>query len=72
MKKCPKCGNKKFIVTAHVTQNWLVDENEIFLECLEECVEITHKPGNEDMWKCIICDYMGIGKEFEEEKQHES
>ena len=25
-KRCPKCGGKNFIVTAHVTQEWLVDE----------------------------------------------
>ena len=64
MKKCPKCGHSKFYVTAHVTQDWLVDENENHLETQNECVEITHKPDDEDVWVCEECGYDASGKEF--------
>ena len=28
MKKCPNCGSEEFFVTAHVTQDWLVDKQD--------------------------------------------
>ena len=57
MKKCPKCGNTKFIVTAHVTQDWLVDGDGNYLETLSECEEVTHRPDDEDVWICSKCGY---------------
>lgn len=33
----PNCGNNHFYVTAHVTQDWIVDEDEGFVECANEC-----------------------------------
>lgn len=65
MKICPKCGGKTFIVTPHVTQDWLVDENGEFLKCINECVEVTHKADNEDIWTCAGCGYEASGDEFE-------
>lgn len=65
MKICPKCGNKKFNVTAHVTQGWLVDERGEFLECTEECDMVTHSPDDSDIWTCSRCGYYAVGSEFE-------
>lgn len=49
MRRCPKCGGKKFVVTAHVTQLWLVDSNENYIETVTECEEVTHEPD------CTFC-----------------
>lgn len=61
---CPKCGGKKFIVTAHVTQDWEVDYNGMFVQCLNDCVEVTHEPDMEDIWECKTCGYSDDGKNF--------
>lgn len=65
MKRCPKCGGKKFVVTAHVTQEWIVDENESYIRTLEDCVDITHHPVNDDIWECFECGHSANGTEFE-------
>ena len=36
MKRCPKCGASTFYVTAHVTQDWKVDEHGDFIECVDD------------------------------------
>lgn len=64
MKKCPICGGKKFLITAHVTQDWKVDENENFIECTNECAEITHSPTDDDLWICSDCGNEAVGKDF--------
>ena len=64
MKTCPKCGNKKFVVTAHVTQSWIVDENGNYIKTLQECEEITHNPDDDDVWACNECGYDAAGIEF--------
>ena len=69
MKQCPKCGCKEFFVTAHVTQDWLVDSNGDYLQTENECVEVTHFPKNDDMWMCADCTYSAEGKEFEIEEE---
>lgn len=63
-KKCPKCGSKKFLVTAHVAQDWIVDEDGEFVACQEECVEVVHKPDDDDIWHCKNCGYDAAGSEF--------
>ena len=65
MKMCPVCGGKRFVVTAHVTQDWVVDGNENYLKTIEDCVDITHRPDNEDIWECYECGYSASGSEFE-------
>ena len=65
MKKCPKCGNKTFVVTAHIVQEWKVDEGGNFEEVTEDCVGVLHSPDNEDVWECEKCGYEAAGKEFE-------
>lgn len=52
---CPKCGSKRFIVTAHVTQDWVVDEVGTWIATSEDCVEVTHKPDDDDVWNCANC-----------------
>lgn len=62
--RCPKCGAECFEVTAHVTQDWKIDGNCTFLESLNECVEVTHYPGEDDIWNCANCDFSAAGREF--------
>ena len=64
MKKCPKCGAMSFCVTAHVTQDWVVDENGDFIKCINECLEVTHFPDDSDIWDCNNCGYSASGIEF--------
>lgn len=65
MKQCPRCGNKKFNVTAHVCQDWLVDENGEYLETIEDCSQVAHYPDNQDLWECSQCGYSDMGEAFE-------
>ncbi len=46
--RCPKCGGTTFLVTAHVTQTWKVDEEGDFISEVSSCDEITHKPDDDD------------------------
>lgn len=64
MKRCPKCGNTTFAVTAHVTQDWLVDSNGDFLAEIENCTEVTHEPDDDDIWMCAVCGHDAAGSEF--------
>jgi ribosomal protein L37AE/L43A len=65
MKRCPKCGNNQFLVTAHVVQEWIVDEYGEFVEVTSECLEVAHFPDNEDLWQCSKCGYEAAGAKFE-------
>lgn len=65
MKRCPECGGKRFVVTAHVTQDWVVDEFGNYIKTIEDCIEVTHRPDSDDLWECFECGYSAIGKEFE-------
>ena len=67
MKKCPKCGAKRFNVTAHVVQGWEVDEYGDFVRETEKCVCVSHYPDNEDLWTCTECGYEDSGDKFEVE-----
>ena len=71
MKKCPKCGGTKFLVTAHVTQDWYVDENGNFLEVVKDCDQVTHAPDDDDIWVCAACDYDAAGAEFNVKEEPE-
>ena len=63
-KKCPKCGAEEFYVTAHVAQDWKVNGNGEFLDCVEDCVETTHYPNDTDIWECANCLYSDEGSAF--------
>lgn len=40
--RCPRCGGKTFCATAHVTQDWELDDSGTFVRCLNDCIEVTH------------------------------
>lgn len=52
---CPYCGGRRFAVTAHVTQDWIVDEYGDWDETINDCVEVTHHPDDDDVWCCAKC-----------------
>lgn len=62
--RCPKCRGTRFSSTAHVTQNWELDENGNFSKCLTGCIDVTHYPNDEDIWDCSECGYSAEGKKF--------
>lgn len=64
MKKCPNCAGQRFVVIAHVTQSWEVDKNGMFVNCLEDCIDVIHRPDDDDIWECYDCGYEATGKEF--------
>ena len=53
--RCPRCGGKTFCATAHVTQDWELDDSGTFVRCLNDCIEVTHEPDKEDVWDCKTC-----------------
>lgn len=61
---CPKCGHDTFNVTAHVTQDWEVDSEGCFIDCLNDAVDITHRPDDDDLWTCAKCGFEEAGSEF--------
>jgi predicted RNA-binding Zn-ribbon protein involved in translation (DUF1610 family) len=64
MKRCPNCGGKQFIVSAHVVQEWLVDDHGCFEQLIEDCIEIAHEPDDSDIWECNDCGHEAPGYEF--------
>lgn len=64
MKRCPKCGAMSFCVTAHVTQDWVVDENGSFISSNNDCLEVTHFPDDDDIWDCNNCGFSAEGRAF--------
>lgn len=54
------CPNNKdhnrFVVTAHVTESWLVDEGGLFVEAFDDDNEVVHRPDADDLYTCIDCD----------------
>lgn len=64
MKRCPKCGNNTFVVTAHIAQDWVVDDNGEFTAVSSDCIEVLHKPDDDDIWQCERCGYDAPGHAF--------
>jgi hypothetical protein len=53
--RCPRDPkHKEFITTAHVVEEWLVDEEGNWLETLGS-LETAHPPHVENCWSCAIC-----------------
>lgn len=54
---CPKnAAHKKFFVTAHVTEEWIVDENSDWLATVESgSCDVVHRPDSEDLYTCETC-----------------
>jgi len=61
--KCPKkCKNKQFVTTAHVMEEWKVDEHGDFIERVK-FLEVTSYPDPENYWSCAECGAEAIVKE---------
>jgi hypothetical protein len=62
MMECPKDKtHDRFVVTAHVTEDWVVDANGDYIETFlrSDCVVI-HEPDEEDVWQCFMCDTVAV------------
>ena len=62
--RCPKCGGNQFAATANVTQDWKLDQFGVFSCCLQQFIETTHYPDEEDVWDCVSCGNSMLGREF--------
>ena len=63
---CPKDPeHKKFITTAHISEDWIVDEHGNFLEHpANPDAQVTHGPDSRNNWSCAVC---GAAAKVEEE-----
>lgn len=53
---CKNCGGKDgFVSTAHITEEWLCDEDGHFVEVMPTDNEVTHEPDEYDLWTCHGC-----------------
>lgn len=53
---CPNNPNhKEFYATAHVVQEWKVDEEGNFLEVANDCLAVASQPDKDSTWTCAIC-----------------
>lgn len=53
---CPTDPNhKRFFTTAHVTEEWLVDETGSFIEVTAESMEVVHGATVGNLWVCQDC-----------------
>ena len=57
MKVCPTDPtHNRFIATAHVTEDWIVDGFGDFIELATTPPgEVVHRPDAEDIWTCAFC-----------------
>ena len=62
--RCPKCFDREFSVTAHVAQNWAVDEHGYYLEVIADATDTIHRPNDEDWWSCLNCGHEASGEIF--------
>ena len=52
---CPNNkGHKRFVTTAHVVQDWVVDHHGGFIEEIVTS-EVTHPPCKGNAWTCRTC-----------------
>ena len=64
MKRCPNCGSRRFVVVAHVAQSWEVDGDGMFVNSIEDCIDVVHRPDDDDIWECYECGHEAAGSEF--------
>lgn len=64
MMVCPKDNTHgRFIATAHVTEDWVVDGDGDFIELATTPPgEVVHRPDEDDIWTCAICGTEAISK----------
>ena len=64
MYKCPNCGNNEFGATAHVAQDWIINEHGDWIKTVTDCLEVVHFPDEDDLWDCTKCHYNSSGADF--------
>lgn len=53
---CPhNCENATFTTTAHIMQDWEVTAEGEFIGVATDCLEVTHRPDNDNIWTCNGC-----------------
>ena len=52
---CPNGCNAGFYTAAHVMQEWKVDSYGNFIEVKESCLQVTHRPHDDNIWECAKC-----------------
>lgn len=54
--RCPKDpAHKRFVTSAHVVEDWVVDENGDFLEKAGDAIEVAAGPDPGNTWTCHEC-----------------
>ena len=46
--------HKQFVTTAHVTEEWIVDEHGEWVRTLQS-LETAHGPDSGNIWTCFLC-----------------
>ena len=64
MMVCPEDKtHDRFIATAHVTEDWVVDGDGNYIEhAIETDYQVLHAPDKHDIWTCAICGTEAIAK----------
>lgn len=58
---CPNNpSHQRFVTTAHVMQEWVVDKNGNFIEASQPSIQTTHGPDPENVWNCYECGSQAI------------
>jgi len=53
---CPECNSKQFVTVAHVTEDWVVNENGEFVEVFGSSdTYVVHGPRAGNIWICYKC-----------------
>jgi hypothetical protein len=47
--------HNEFITTAHIMQDWRVDEHGNFIDIHTDCLEVSHEPDIGNVWTCSVC-----------------
>ena len=61
--KCPNDPNhKRFITTAHVVEEWVVDKHGNWIDTIQS-LETTHRPDKDNVWNCYECGAIAVFEE---------
>ena len=52
---CPNMCDANFITTAHVMQDWEVNSYGDYVKTINDCLQVTHKPDDDNIWSCSKC-----------------
>ena len=52
---CPNACGATFVTTAHVMQDWEVTADGDYVSTIQDCLEVTHKPNDGNIWTCKKC-----------------